>query len=87
MQIHVFACFLVFGFMEVRDQIRKCYIITVVIFFGAFCHKNGVPKNGFPILFSKSDLGGGDRFFAEFFSEKAKHPRICPSFSGNVGKT
>ena len=30
---------------------------------GAFCLKNGVPKNGFPILFSKGDLGGEAFFF------------------------
>ena len=33
------------------------------------------------------DLGGGDSFFAEILSEKAKHPGICPSFGGNMGET
>ena len=56
---------------------------------GAFCLRNGVTKNGFPIVFSKSDLGrGGTLLLLIFFlSEKAKHPGICPSFSGNVPKT
>ena len=45
-----------------------------------FVPKNGVNKKGFPIVFSKSDLGGGE----DKFSEKAKHTRICPSFGGNV---
>ena len=31
-------------------------------FLDRFVPKNGVPKNGFPIVFSKSDLGGGDIF-------------------------
>ena len=68
----------------------KCYIINVLNFFlERFVLKNGVPKNEFAIVFSKSDLGGGgDIFFSDFFlSEKAKHPGICPSFSGNVPET
>ena len=53
-----------------------------------FVSKNGVPKNGFPIVFSKSDLvGGGTVFSPTFFSEKAKHPGIGQSFGGNVGET
>ena len=32
-----------------------------------FAQKSGVKKNGFPIVFSKSDLGGGGQFFAEIF--------------------
>ena len=53
-----------------------------------FVQKNGVPKNGFPIVFSKSDLAGGGAFFEpKSFSEKAKLPGMCPSFAGNVGET
>ena len=36
-----------------------------------FVPKNGVPKNLFPVVFSKSDLGGGERFFRQkFFLKK-----------------
>ena len=53
-----------------------------------FVPKNGVPKNGFPIVFSKSDLAGGGAFFEpNKFSEKAKLLGMCPSFAGNVGET
>ena len=53
-----------------------------------FVQKNGVPKNGFPIVFKKSDLARGGAFFEpKFFSEKAKLPGMCPSFAGNVGET
>ena len=38
----------------------------------------------FPLYFQKVIWVGGDSFFAEIFSEKAKHPGICPSFTGNV---
>ena len=42
-------------------------------------------KNGFPIVFSKSDLTGeGHIFRTKFFSEKAKLPEICLSFSGSM---
>ena len=44
-------------------------------------------KNGFPIVFSKSDLAGlGGCFFMTCFSKKAKHLGICRSFGGNVGQ-
>ena len=66
----------------------KCYIITVLKkFLERIVQKNGVPKNGFLIVFSKSDLGGGTHFSPKFFSEKAKHPGISPRFSGNVPET
>ena len=52
----------------------KCYIITVIKFFvECFVPKNGVPKNGFPIVFSKSD-------FLPKFSCKSKTPRNVPNF-------
>ena len=35
-----------------------------------------VKKNGFPSVFSKSDLTGVGSFFPIFFSEKAEHPKI-----------
>ena len=71
-QIHIFAyfmCFLVWALPEVWDQIQKqffflikCYIFTVLNFFvERLVPKYGVPKNEFPTVFSKSDLGrGGD---------------------------
>ena len=68
----------------------KCYIITVHNFFCVerFVPKNGVPKNGFPIVFSKSDLAGGGAYFEpKKNSEKTKLPGMCPSFAGNVGET
>ena len=72
MQIHVFACFLVRALPEVRDQIRKqflikCYIITVQTkILERFVPKNGVPKMDFPLYFQKVILvgeRGGDSFF------------------------
>ena len=44
-------------------------------------------QNGYPIVFSKSDLCGGKTFLPEFLSEKAKRPRLCPSFGVNVRET
>ena len=42
----------------------------------------------FPLYFQKSDFfWGGDSFFTKFLSENTKHPKICPSFGGNVGET
>ena len=72
---------------EINFQI-KCYIITVLIFFGAFCPKTWRSKIGFPIVFSKSDLGGGGGtyFVTIKMSEKAKHAGICPSFGGKVSE-
>ena len=65
----------------------KCHIISVLKKCVAFRPKKWLSKNGFPIVFSKSYLGGGV-FLAElFFSKKSKHPGICLSFSGNVSKT
>ena len=44
-------------------------------------------KNGFLIVFSKSDsVWVGFHFWQEKNSEKAKHPRICPSFGGNMSE-
>ena len=34
----------------------KSYIITILIFFGAFCPKNGASKNEFSIVFLKCDV-------------------------------
>ena len=67
----------------------KCYIISVLNFFGVFRPKKIVFKKiGFPIVFSKVIRVGGDSFFCQkFVSEKAKHPGICPSFCGNVSET
>ena len=43
-----------------------------------FVPKNGVPKNGFPIVFSKSDLGGGKQFFRRnFFLKKPNTPEYA----------
>ena len=56
----------------VRDQIQKQFSDKVLynysskFFFGAFWSVFKKIKNGFPIVFSKNDLGGGS-FFAEFF--------------------
>ena len=50
--------------------------------------KNG--KMDFPLYFQKVIwAGGGEGQFllTIFFSAKAKHPGICPSFGGNVDKT
>ena len=43
-----------------------------------FVPKNGVPKNGFPIVFSKSDLGGGGHIFRRnFFLKKPNTPEYA----------
>ena len=39
-------------------------IRVFVYFMERFVPKNGVPKNGFPIVFSKSDLAGGGLFLS-----------------------
>ena len=50
--------------------------------FGQYLKKS---KNGFPIVFSKSDLTGiGYIFWPNFFSEKAKHLKICLSLGGSM---
>ena len=93
--MHIFVCFLVRALNEVRDPIRKQFCDKVLynycskFFFLRFVLKNDVPKNGFLIVFSKSDFGGGGTVFSPFFVvvEKANHPRICLSFGGNVGET
>ena len=41
-----------------------------------FVPKNNVPRNGFPIVFSKSDLGGGAYFLHIFFFFLTEHPGI-----------
>ena len=77
---------------KVRDPIQKvffffkCYIITVLNFFlERFVPKNGVPKNEFSIVFSKSDFGGGGQFFPRhFFLKKPNTPEYA---GGNVGET
>ena len=57
------------------------------LFFFAFWSIFEKVKKIFPIVFLKSDLGGGGgSFFPKLLSGKAKHPRICPCFGGNVGK-
>ena len=67
------AGFLVRALPEVQDQIRKQFFDKKLYNYCSkkklerFVTKNGVPKTGFPIVFSKSDLGGGDSFFAEIF--------------------
>ena len=57
--------------------------------FGAFRSVfKKVKKMDFPSYFEKMIWVGGDFFFPpKFFSEKAKHPGICPSLSGNVSET
>ena len=43
-----------------------------------FVPKNGVPKNGFPIVFSKSDLGeGGHILWRHFFLKKPNTPEYA----------
>ena len=49
--------------------------------------KNCVPKMDFSLYFQKVIWVGGKHFLPKKNSEKAKHPGICPSFSGNVPKT
>ena len=83
--MRIFACFLVSALPKVWDQIQKqfsdkvLYIYCSKFFLERFVPKNGVQKDGFLIVFSKSNLGGGD-----IFSEKAKPTGTCPSFGGNV---
>ena len=85
-----FGHFLRSGIKSESSFLIKCYNNYCSIFFCVqrLVPKYSVPKNGFPIVFSKNNLGGWKPFFWRiFFYEKAKHPRICPSFSGNVGET
>ena len=64
----------------------KSYIIT----FEIFVLERSVSKNGlkiflFPIVFSKCDLTRvGSFFLQQNKSEKAKHSKICLSFSSNM---
>ena len=46
-------------------------------------------KNNFPMYFPTViwARGGGGIFYYQTNSLKFQHPQICPSFSGNVGKT
>ena len=72
MKIRVFACFLVRALPKVRDQIRKQFFDKVLYnycsnFFLPLHPKKWRSKNGFPIVFSKSDFGGGDSFFCQTF--------------------
>ena len=52
-----------------------------------FVPKNDLPKIYFQLYFQKVIRVRGHFFWPNFFSEKAKHPSICPSFSDNVPKT
>ena len=63
----------------------KCYII--IVFVERFIPKDGVPKYGLPIILFKRDLSEGKNCWPKKNSEKAKHPEICPSFSGTVPET
>ena len=66
----------------------KCYIITVLNFLSErFGPKNSAPKNGFSMVFSKSDLGGRNSFFADIVFWKSQGTRNMPKFSGNMSKT
>ena len=50
--------------------------------FGQYLRKS---KNGFPIVFSKSDLTGvGSNLLQKKNSGKAKHPKICLSLGGSM---
>jgi hypothetical protein len=40
----------------------------------------------FPLYFQNVIWPGGYIFSSKFFSEKAKHLRMCPSIGGNVGE-
>ena len=47
-------------------------------FFGPFHPKKWRSKNGFPIVFSESDLGGGGQFFRQhFFLKKPNTPEYA----------
>ena len=66
----------------------RCYIISVLNFFvERFGPQNGVQKNNFLLYFQKVIWVGGKFFLPKFFSEQAKHPQICPIFSGNMVET
>ena len=64
----------------------KCYIINVLNFlFGAIRPKKALKKWVSHCIFKKWFGWGEVCFFAIFFlSKKAKHPWICPSFSGDL---
>ena len=70
-----FMCFLVWALPEVRDWIQKQFFNEVLynycfkFFWGAFCPKNGVPKNA--LYFQKVIwVGGGNFFLIIFFSSE-----------------
>ena len=69
-------------FPKALRKIKSCVSTVLNFFVEHFVSKNGVLKNVFPIVFSKSNFGWGDSFLPTFLSEKAKHPR----FSGNVSE-
>ena len=88
-QIHVFAYFMCLGTSQGTGSNPKAFFFYKVLYnyfskkkSERFVPKNDVPKNGFLIVFSKSDLGGGGYIFCE-----KKHTGICPCFSGNVSET
>ena len=57
-------------------------------FFGAFWSVfKKVKKWIFHCIFKMWFGRGGYIFSSKFFSEKAKHLRMCPSIGGNVGET
>ena len=60
-------------------------IFQLKFFFEDFGQYLKTSKNGFPIVFSKSDLTGVGSFFGQKkLSEKAKHPKICLSLGGSI---
>ena len=88
------AGFPVLALPEVQNQFRKRFSHKVLCNYGwiKFSLSGSVSiqkskKNGFPIVFSKSDLDGGHHFKFKKKSDKAKQPSMCPSIGGNVGET
>ena len=73
--VRVLMSFLVGAFPAVQNFIRKqFYFIKSYIITLLF-------------LFGFWILGRGEEFLlTKIFSEKAKHPKICASFGGNVSK-
>ena len=54
-----------------NTQLRVFAYFLVV---GAFCLKNCVPKNGFPVVFSRSGLGGGTIVLQIHFLKRPNTP-------------